>query len=146
MPLTREEALRQLDESPAIARRRATPPRVSDLAVSRFIFQLLGLAVFLVGCGILFAVVSGFKRPLRALGIATSLEMGILLVSIGAFLAWMNSAFAQAIPGALEPPASKPRALKPAAPAPQPLMNQCTICAEEILGDADVCANCDESR
>jgi hypothetical protein len=47
--------------------------------------------------------------------------------------------------GALEPPVPSPRALEPPAPA-VPSTNRCSICAEEILGGADVCANCDESR
>ena len=113
-------------------------PRVrpQELAVMRFIVQLIGIGVVCAGFSILFAVFSGYKRPLRALGIATNVETGILVMVVGGALAWMSSR-----PGYLGT-----RRQQPPAPVPHRSMKQCSICAEELLTDAVMCANCDEPQ
>ena len=135
--LTREEALAMVEE--ALAKASAQPQvrvRPQELAVMRFIVQLIGIGVVCAGFSILFAVFSGYKRPLRALGIATNVETGILVMVVGGSLAWMSS----------RPSYLGTRRQEPPAPAPQRAAKQCSICAEELLVDAVMCANCDESQ
>ncbi|HJS58384.1 MAG TPA: hypothetical protein VKA01_09805 [Vicinamibacteria bacterium] len=101
----------------------------------RFIVQLISIGVVCAGLSILFAVFSGYKRPLRALGIATNVEMGILVMVVGGSLAWMSSR-----------PGYVGTRRRPPAPVPQRSARQCSICAEELLVDAVMCANCDEPQ
>ena len=133
--MTREEALARIEEALAKASQASRPQRAPELALMGCIVHMIGSAAVLVGCGIVFAVLSGNKRPLRALGIATTLEMGILLVALGAFVAWMGSRSGREVAKALEPPA----------PASPPVKN-CVSCDEEILADATTCQHCDEPQ
>jgi len=136
--LNRDEALALVEEALARAtttsQQRARKKQASELAVIRFVIQLLGLGLFFAGSSILFAVFIGYKRPLRAMGIATNVETGILAMMMGAFIAWMT----------IWPGQPGTRRQQPPPPAPPRSMKQCSVCAEELLVDAEMCANCDE--
>lgn len=133
--MTREEALARIEEALAKASQASRPQRVPEMAFMGCIVRLIGGAAVLAGCGILFGVLSGNRRLFRSLGIATTLEMGILLVALGAFVAWMGTRSGRETAKALEP-------LAPSAPATK----NCINCDEEILADATSCEHCDEPQ
>jgi hypothetical protein len=135
-PVTREEALAKIEEALARASQASRPQRAPDAALMGCIVHLIGGAAVLVGCCILIAVLSGYKRPLRSLGIATTVEMGILLVALGAFVGWMGTRSGQ----------ETAKALEPAAPAAALPMKNCVSCAEEIPADATTCEHCYEPQ
>ena len=64
-------------------------PRRTTLAGC--IVQLIGVGVFFAGCVVLLAILGGYRRPLRSLGISTSPESGISLLALGALIALLGS-------------------------------------------------------
>jgi hypothetical protein len=72
----------------------------ANVRVGPSILQVLGFGVFVAGCVVLLAVFSGYRRPLRSLGIGASSEIGILLLCLGAFIALLGGKLQDALEAA----------------------------------------------
>jgi len=90
--MTRGEALALEQAKGAFpdVRRRSHAQR-SDTSLVKCLVYVMSIVGFVVGVGLVIAVLTGFRRPLRELGIPTPLGTGIILITVGAFVAWSGA-------------------------------------------------------
>ena len=90
--MTRGEALaiEQATGALADASRRSREQR-SDTSMVGCLVYVMSIVAFIVGVALVIAVLTGFRRPLRELGIPTPLGTGIILITVGAFAAWSGA-------------------------------------------------------
>lgn len=63
----------------------------SDTSMVGCLVYVMSIFAFVVGVGLVIAVLTGFRRPLRELGIPTPLGTGVILITVGAFVAWSGT-------------------------------------------------------
>lgn len=84
-------AVARADRSATLPRVEVARPRTSQPSMMGYLFYAMGLITFVAGSSLFIAVLSGFRRPLREMGIPTPLGTGIILLVVGAFVAWSGT-------------------------------------------------------
>jgi len=134
MPLSHEEALAWVDEALGESRQASRSKRLPEKPMVGCLAFLIGLGTFLLGCSILVAAISGFRRPLRELGISTPAGAAFILIAGGAFMAWLSTSSGRVATHALEP-------LTEAATT-----RTCLYCDKEVPATAMTCPHCEEAQ
>jgi hypothetical protein len=134
MPLSHEEALAWVDEALAESLKRSRPKRPAEKPMLGCLAFLIGIGTFLLGCSILVATVSGFRRPLRQLGLSTPAGTASILIAGGAFMVWLSTKSGRVATHALEPPTEVAT------------MRTCWNCDKEIPAGATTCPHCEKPQ
>jgi hypothetical protein len=134
MPLSHEEALAWVEEALRASSQASRPKRLAEKPMVGCLAFLIGLGTLLLGCSILVATISGFRRPLRQLGLSTPAGTASILIAAGAFMAWLITKSGRVATHALEPPTEVAT------------VRTCWNCDKGVPAEATTCPHCEKPQ